>query len=392
MRIPPGPPRHQLVRVLPERERVRVPLSEGCQCVLPVNLPPDIQQQHRHIPRGIDTQRPVPLAGEDSRTTAETAVRGYPEGFPVNPWFSCGGPIPEGGPRLARSQATEHEMYRADANHGLARVGPPLIVFAVTPVPPMPSVSTFHDPALGQYGESSGAWLACFDVELPAGTVVSKPTAKVVVVILAVSPNLLQPWIVLDTEPLGHLRCGHSVVDGCGCHQHRQQKAHGVHENMAFSPVNLLAAIVATLAASLGRLHRLTVDAGSAGSRIPARFGACLSTQVIHHLLPGAVVPPTGEVIVDGALGQKIVRQHVPLATRPVEVQDRVDDLAHVDAACAPAMLGWRNQRFQDRPLFVREVRRIRLPWLGRHGCSPAPRENTYYAASQPFGARPPSG
>jgi len=62
---------------------------------------------------------------------------------------------------------------------------------------------------------------------------------------------------------------------------------------------------------------------------------ADLGAQCLHHLLPRAIVSPLRKVVIDGALGQQIVGQHVPLATRAVEVQDGVDDAAHGHCAVA---------------------------------------------------------
>src|SRR5713226_7183032 len=68
---------------------------------------------------------------------------------------------------------------------------------------------------------------------------------------------------------------------------------------------------------------------------------------------------PPNEVVVDRAVGRKILRDIAPLATSTQTVHDPVDDLAHVCPALAPAGLGRWNQRFNILPLLVREVARV---------------------------------
>lgn len=67
----------------------------------------------------------------------------------------------------------------------------------------------------------------------------------------------------------------------------------------------------------------------------------------------------TGKKLVDGALGKQIMREHVPLATRAIEIHNRVDDFPHIDLARPAATLAWRDQRLQSRPLHVGQIARI---------------------------------
>ena len=105
-----------------------------------------------------------------------------------------------------------------------------------------------------------------------------------------------------------------------------------VHHDMPLPPRDLLAPVVAPLAADLGPLDRLAVDAAGARARARRPASPDLPPQGVHDRLPGAVVAPLAEVVVDGALGREVVRQHVPLAAGAVDVEDGVEDLA----ACRP--------------------------------------------------------
>src|SRR3954469_23532342 len=123
---------------------------------------------------------------------------------------------------------------------------------------------------------------------------------------------------------------------------------------MAFASLDLPAAVVADRTAHLGALDRLGVDAGSTGRFLPARLLANLGPQGVEELLPGAVVLPTDEVIPDGALGAKVVRQIVPLTAGAILIQQRVDHLTQIDLTRPASPLGRRKQVPEEAPLLVR--------------------------------------
>ena len=75
------------------------------------------------------------------------------------------------------------------------------------------------------------------------------------------------------------------------------------------------------------------------------------------------VLPPPGEVVVDGALGRQVVREHVPLAAGTVEVEDGVDHFPHLDLP-RPSHPVDRDQRLDDGPLGVGQVGGIGLTHL----------------------------
>ena len=262
-------------------------------------------------------------------------------------------------------------MQRTDPKHGFARVRTPFVIFAVAPASALPGESSLHDPALRQHSKTFDSGLACFHFQFPARPIRRQPVAEVVIVVLVVPEEFLHAWVIVDIESIHHLRSCSTIVENCGRDHHRQQQSHCIHQNMAFSAIDLLAAIIAMLTASLCRLDRLAINAGSAGRRFPARFDPHLHTQSVHHALPGSIVTPGSEVVVDRALGQQIMRQQVPLAPGAIEVDDRVDYLSHVHPPRPTSALGRGNERFQNRPLFVGEIRRIRLPCRSLHAYTP---------------------
>jgi len=79
------------------------------------------------------------------------------------------------------------------------------------------------------------------------------------------------------------------------------------------------------------------------------------------NLLPRTIEPKATVVIMHRAPRRKVVRQLSPRAAGASEVEDAVEYLTHVDSPMPTARLGSRDHRFDDRPLFIREVR-----WVGR--------------------------
>jgi hypothetical protein len=91
---------------------------------------------------------------------------------------------------------------------------------------------------------------------------------------------------------------------------------------------------------------------------------ADLFTQAVVDAGQGAVGGPGLEVVVDEFVVGEVGGQGVPLAAGPVEVADRVDDVAAWVDDRAPASGPGRDVRGEDRPLGVAGVGRV-VPWPG---------------------------
>jgi hypothetical protein len=86
---------------------------------------------------------------------------------------------------------------------------------------------------------------------------------------------------------------------------------------------------------------------------------ADLFAEVVVHPGQGAVGGPGLEVVVDEFVVREVGGQRVPLTTGPVEVADRVDNVAaRIDDRAAPAGPR-RDVRGQDRPLGVAGIGRV---------------------------------
>src|SRR5215468_2606726 len=126
---------------------------------------------------------------------------------------------------------------------------------------------------------------------------------------------------------------------------------------MPLTPLALLAPIIPPLrAAHLGGLDRLTINAYGTGRGLASCRHTNPLAQDLDQLGPCPIVAPLHKVVVDGTLGQQIVRHHIPLAATTVEVQQGIHDFPHVDlprASSSWALLGGWEQRFHNRPLLV---------------------------------------
>ena len=129
---------------------------------------------------------------------------------------------------------------------------------------------------------------------------------------------------------------------------------------MPLAPFDLLAPIIPALGApDLRRLDRLAIDARGPRGRLAPRGHAGAFTQSLYYLGPSPVVAPLRTIVLDRALGQHIMRQHVPLTPAPVQIKKRVEDFSHVDLTRVPAVWARRGRRDQwghDSPLLVRQV------------------------------------
>src|SRR5918994_2245406 len=97
---------------------------------------------------------------------------------------------------------------------------------------------------------------------------------------------------------------------------------------MTLSALNLLAAIVSPLSSHAGGLYRLAIHYACTGLGISAHANAHPLTQGRVHPLPGAVDPPSSEVMMDGLPGRKLMGKQAPGTPTTDDVEDGVKDLA----------------------------------------------------------------
>src|SRR5215475_13659226 len=65
--------------------------------------------------------------------------------------------------------------------------------------------------------------------------------------------------------------------------------------------------------------------------------------------------------MIDGLVGRKLFREQAPLASAPQDVEDGIDHLAHIGRARATTTFGRGNERCQDGPFRLGEIRWVAL-------------------------------
>src|SRR6516165_1125777 len=252
-------------------------------------------------------------------------------------------------------------MNRADHNHGFARLDQLLVVFAQATGASQPSKRAFGNPALGQQHKTLRPYRARDNLELVIG-MLRNPAVQLIIMVFAVRPNDAQAReaVRIDTGQgllgaLGIVHRGSRDRDG-------QQHSQRIHDDVALAAGDFLATIVAAFSA-LGGLDRLAVDRGGAGRDLPVVLQPYFDAQSRQDLSPDGVTDPGAEIVVDGFPGRKLMRQHAPLTTRAIQIEQRVENLTQIGFARSPTRLGRRQQGFDELPLLVRKIGGVWLPF-----------------------------
>jgi hypothetical protein len=141
-----------------------------------------------------------------------------------------------------------------------------------------------------------------------------------------------------------------------GGYDHRQQQTQGIDQQMTLPALDLFATVVTAHARHCGRLDTLAIQTAGCRMLMPAGLVAHLCAQRVVDTLSGAVIPPDTEVMVDALPVRIVLGQHAPLRAADQNVQHRIQDLAHVQAARPPARFGGRDQVFDIIPVAVGQI------------------------------------
>ena len=126
-------------------------------------------------------------------------------------------------------------------------------------------------------------------------------------------------------------RCRNAIIQVGTGHHDGQQQAQCLDHQMPLTPCDVLAAIFpARGTAHLGGLDRLALDTRGTGGGLAPCLHAGLFAQCPDQAVPCPSVTPLGNVVLDRTLGEHIMRQHIPLATAPMQGEYRVEDFPHV--------------------------------------------------------------
>jgi len=136
-------------------------------------------------------------------------------------------------------------------------------------------------------------------------------------------------------------------------------QAQGVYEDVTFASLDVLVRIEATNSSALRCFHGLSVHDHH---RWTSRATGFPSNLLVHCLLdacPRARVPPSTEVVIDGAPGRELARKESPLAASAQQIKDRVQDGTKLGCAWPSTGQRCRQERCKQRPRCIAQVRRI---------------------------------
>src|SRR6266446_8802016 len=259
-----------------------------------------------------------------------------------------------------------HKMYITDLDHSSTGFYTAFVVLTVPAIPAMPGIRPLNHPAFLQRREAFRACRTHLDFDAPAGTMLGHPGVEGVIVILLVRKDRLQTRQILGCDMAKQDRCCDPIIETSAGNQDGQQQPQRIDQQMPLATFDFLAPIIPALRAShLGGLDRLTIDTGSTGGRLAPCGHTNPLAQGPDQLRPCPIVTPLGKIVIDGTLGQHIMRQQIPLAATAVQGEQRLQDFPHVDLPRTPSswvLFGGWDHRSHDGPLLVRQIRGIGLP------------------------------
>ena len=110
-----------------------------------------------------------------------------------------------------------------------------------------------------------------------------------------------------------------------------------------------------------GGLDRLTLEERGAGLAALPSGHAHVTAEQIVPTLPGAIVPPAPEVLIDDLPRGKVMRQQAPGTATAQDVEDRLQDFTRRICLGPPTGLGGGHQMADHVPFFIAQVGRVRF-------------------------------
>src|SRR5215831_17479464 len=157
------------------------------------------------------------------------------------------------------------------------------------------------------------------------------------------------------------------IGDRSRCDYHSHQEPQRIDQQMAFTPFDVFAFVVAALPSQFRGFDALAVEA----ARREVFMASCLLThlgaqRVVETLPVSAVTPLTKIPVHTGPLGI-LMREHAPFEAPVNDRKDGIDHRSHIELAVAPTRFGWGDQISDKIPFGISKVCRV---WCGSHPSS----------------------
>jgi len=247
-------------------------------------------------------------------------------------------------------------------NKSFASRGQIFIVFAQAAIKAEPSKSSLNDPAPWENDEAFNIIGSSDDFKInPLVAAQSSDPLDQFSTIARIGPNLaksgetMSQWRQEQFSSITVLNSGRVDHD-------QQDQADRVDQDMPFAPKDLLAGVITSSEASpVSGLDALTINDRSRRLGISTFFFSYIHPQTVVNLLPGSVNAPSSKVSIDGLPMWIFSGEIAPGAAGSRDIEDRINNLAHISFTVTTTGFSWRNQWFDILQLSVGQVARVEL-------------------------------
>jgi len=236
-----------------------------------------------------------------------------------------------------------------------------LVILAQSAIAIQPAKRPLNDPALRLDFESLLVRESAHDLQCPA-TDIAQPLRQGLAAVAGSGKQRYQPGKAA-TQATSQEPGPRPVVHIGRRHCHDQQQAEPIDSEVALAAFDPLAGVEAmTGGGLLNCLDALGIhDGGGWTHRTSRRLTRVVAQRVVNGL-PGPIVTPQPEIVIDGAPRWEVVRQCPPGDPFPHDVKDRIDDLAPVDGGGTATRLRFRDVCLDVHPSGVGQVAGVWLP------------------------------
>ncbi len=246
-----------------------------------------------------------------------------------------------------------------------------LIITSETTVTTQPTEGSLHDPTMWQDFEPFDIIRTFDDFQHPAELFANLLHDRSV---SAIGPDQLQTTVAIVQTMFSALKqflqsqeTSCSILSACTMNQDQQHQSQNIHDQVPFSAWGLLMHIHTAFFTAFRRFDALAVNHSGTGLLLPSSFLAHLLDQNLIDLFPQSIVLPAPIIVVHRTPRRKIDRQHPPLATGAVNIQDRVDNLPFFPFLWTPKSGAGKKFRNQL-PFGI-----LQVSWVGLGECDHSP-------------------
>src|SRR5208283_1134406 len=173
--------------------------------------------------------------------------------------------------------------------------------------------------------------------------------------IAAVGEDVAQPRVQAPYRSK-HRRRAVAILHFSPVDDSAEQIALRIDEDVTLAPLDFLTGVEAPRAARLSGFDRLAVDRPGARRRLTPNLFPQRHDQNVIDARHQAAARPSVKIALNSGIRRKILGQLPPLAAGGGDVEDRLDNGAQRRNARPAAPKGAWQERFDQRPFFVRSV------------------------------------